>query len=74
MNTKTLAYPAVRYAVSVFVGAALILASFAALPVQKAHAAALTEAQISAILGMLTAFNVPQSTIINVSAILHKSK
>ncbi len=63
-----------QYVVAGFVGAALIVSSFFILPVQQAHAAALTEAQISAILGMLVAFNVPAATVANVNAILHKSK
>lgn len=51
------------------VGLALALTCFfAATP--RAHAAGLTEAQIGAVTGLLSAFDVPQATIDNVDAIL----
>ena len=74
MNTKIMAHPGVRYVLMSVMGAALIASSFFAFAVPKAHAAALTEPQIQAILNLLTAFNVPAATIANVNAILHKSK
>ncbi len=40
----------------------------------RAHAAALTEPQIQAILNLLAAFSVPQAEIDNVEGILHQSK
>jgi hypothetical protein len=51
--------------------AAMLMFSFAA---PQAHAAALTEPQIQAILNLLEAFNVPQAEIDNVEQILHQSK
>jgi hypothetical protein len=75
MNTKTLVRRS--FTKEIIMGVAvlgLVFSSFFALSVPRAHAAALTSAQIQAILNLLTSFNVPASTVANVSAILHKSK
>jgi hypothetical protein len=74
MNTKIIALQGFRQAMLYAAGAALIVSSFFAVAVPRAHAAALTEPQIQAILNLLTAFNVPAATIANVNTILHKSK
>ncbi len=75
MNTKTLTQRS--FSKEIVMGAAvlsLVLSSFFAVSVPRAHAAALTEPQIQAILGLLISFNVPAATVANVNAILHKSK
>jgi hypothetical protein len=53
--------------------AALVLSFFLITAAPRAHAAALTEPQITAILGLLSSFGVEQGTIANVTAILRGS-
>ena len=79
MHTSSIIRSGLRSVVfATFVAAVLMGGFFALMP--QAHAAtttttaskSLTEAQITAILNLLASFNVPQATINNVSAILHK--
>jgi hypothetical protein len=72
MNTKTIASQGYRQVAVYALGAALVVSSFFALSVPRAHASQLTEPQIQAILNLLKAFEVPAATITNVSNILHK--
>lgn len=76
MNTKTISHHGfVKEIIMGVAVLALVLSSFFALSVPRAaHAAALTETQITAILNLLKSFNVPAATVANVSVILHKSK
>ncbi|MDB5225710.1 MAG: hypothetical protein JWL87_662 [Candidatus Adlerbacteria bacterium] len=58
------------FAMGVMVAASMLFAVAA----PQAHAAALNEEQIQAILNLLAAFNVPAAEIANVEHILHQSK
>lgn len=70
--TSVLTLPSFKNVAAAFVGVCLALAClFAAAP--QAHAAGLTEPQISAILNLLEAFEVPAETIDNVRIILNSA-
>lgn len=75
MKTIHIARPGLLQNVAVGVAALMLaLSCFFTLSVPRAHAAALTEPQIQAILNLLVSFNVPAATVSNVNVILHKSK
>src|SRR3989344_6359233 len=70
--TFVLALPSFKNIAAGLVGLCLAtMCFFAAAP--QARAAGLTEPQISAILNLLSAFEVDQQTIVNVEGILRKS-
>ena len=74
MKTAVLARRGVREAALLVAGVVVAASLMFTAAAPRAHASALTEPQIQAILNLLTAFNVPAATIANVNAILHKSK
>jgi hypothetical protein len=74
MKTAVLSKRAAKEAVLVVAGGMLAVAMMFGIAAPRAHAAALTEPQIQAILNLLEAFGVPQAEIDNVEKILHESK
>lgn len=70
MNTRTISVHFSSLHLKLFMAACVCALALVAVPVQ-ARAAGLTEAQINAVIGLLSAFEVPQETINNVDAILH---
>jgi hypothetical protein len=64
----------VKHVAVALVGAMVAAMLMFSVATPQAHAAALTESQIQAILNLLEAFNVPQAEIDNVEQILHQSK
>lgn len=74
MKTALFAKSAAKETVLFMAGVALVAAMMFGAAAPRAHAAALTEPQIQAILKLLAAFNVPQAEIDNVEGILHQSK
>lgn len=69
MNASILQVRSLSLHLKFFMVAAVCALAFCAMPA-PAHAAGLTDTQISAVLGLLSAFDVPQATIDNVSALL----
>ncbi len=74
MTTAILQRRGVREVALLAAGVALSATMMFGVAAPRAHAAALTEPQIQAILNLLAAFNVPQAEIDNVEGILHQSK
>jgi hypothetical protein len=74
MKAATLTRYSAKEAVMLMAGAMLAAAMMFGVAAPRAHAAALTEPQIQAILNLLAAFSVPQAEIDNVNVILHQSK
>src|SRR3990167_8649434 len=70
MNVKTLSLRSLQVHLKVAIVALCMAAALFAMP-HPAQADGLTEPQIQAVLGLLSAFDVPQATIQNVSNILH---
>ena len=70
MNVKTLSLRSLQVHLKVAIVALCMAAALFAMP-HPAQADGLTEPQIQAVLGLLSAFDVPQATIDNVSNILH---
>jgi len=70
MNVKALSLRSLQVHLKVAIVALCMAAALFAMP-HPAQADGLTEPQIQAVLGLLSAFDVPQATIDNVSNILH---
>ncbi len=74
MKTAVLSGHTAKETVLFIAGVMVAAAMMFGVAAPRAHAAALTEPQIQAILNLLAAFNVPQVEIDNVESILHQSK
>lgn len=74
MKTAILARSRAKETALFILGIAVAASMAFTLATPQAHAAALTEPQIQAILNLLMAFDVPAAEIANVEEILHQSK